>query len=297
MTDPTHVPGQGRYDPPPGQSQPPLPPVPRVPDGPDTLRPGGAPAQHAAPPLPGTATPPPVPPTSPPRTGQGGPGSADTSGVADTAKQEGRRVAGEAQESAQRLAGEAKDEGRKVVRETKNQARELYHRTMAEVSEQASTQQERIADGLLEAGSQLDEMSQATDREGLAPALVSEAASRAEEVGRWLRQRDPEGVLDEVKRFARRRPVAFIAIAAVAGIVVGRLTRGLVEDAKQGHESSSSSGSRGQHAAPMSREPRGAAAPPPAGGGTPPPPSGSVGNVADAPYGEANLRPGIGDPL
>ena len=38
----------------------------------------------------------------------------------------------------------------------------------------------------------------------------------------------PRDLLDEVKRFARRRPVAFLALAAAAGVVAGRVTRGAV---------------------------------------------------------------------
>ena len=38
----------------------------------------------------------------------------------------------------------------------------------------------------------------------------------------------PADLLDEVKRFARRRPVAFLALAAAAGVVAGRVTRGAV---------------------------------------------------------------------
>ena len=48
----------------------------------------------------------------------------------------------------------------------------------------------------------------------------------------WL----PEGriiemhVLDELRRFARRRPATFLIGAAIAGVVVGRLTRNLLAD-------------------------------------------------------------------
>ena len=35
-------------------------------------------------------------------------------------------------------------------------------------------------------------------------------------------------MLEEVKRFARRRPVLFLGICALAGVVVGRLARGAV---------------------------------------------------------------------
>ncbi|GGA71305.1 hypothetical protein GCM10011490_22480 [Pseudoclavibacter endophyticus] len=164
--------------------------------------------------------------------GGGAQGGDGAQGTAQTAKDEGRRVAGEAQESAKRVAGEVKDEGRKVAGEAKRQARQVYEQARTEVSQQAATQQGRLADGLVEMGSDFDEMSNATDSSGLAATLVSEAAARTGDFGRWLQNREPDDVLQEVKRFARRRPVTFVAVAAVAGIVAGRLTRGLVDDAK-----------------------------------------------------------------
>ena len=48
------------------------------------------------------------------------------------------------------------------------------------------------------------------------------------EVSHWLDNHEPSDLLDEVKRFARRRPGAFLALAAAAGVVAGRLTRGAV---------------------------------------------------------------------
>ena len=38
----------------------------------------------------------------------------------------------------------------------------------------------------------------------------------------------PATCLDEIKRFARRRPMAFLALAAAAGVLVGRIGRGAV---------------------------------------------------------------------
>jgi hypothetical protein len=46
-------------------------------------------------------------------------------------------------------------------------------------------------------------------------------------LGRWLDSHGPDEVLDEVRSFARRRPGTFLLIAAGAGVVLGRLTRGL----------------------------------------------------------------------
>jgi len=58
--------------------------------------------------------------------------------------------------------------------------------------------------------------------------LAQEAARRGGEISHWLDTHEPADVLQEVKRFARRRPVAFLALAAAAGVVAGRVTRGAV---------------------------------------------------------------------
>ena len=39
--------------------------------------------------------------------------------------------------------------------------------------------------------------------------------------------RKPGQVVDEMQSFARRRPAVFLVLAAGAGLVAGRLTRGL----------------------------------------------------------------------
>ena len=58
--------------------------------------------------------------------------------------------------------------------------------------------------------------------------LAQEASRRVGEISHWLDTHEPADLLDEVKRFARRRPVAFLALAAAAGVAAGRVTRGAV---------------------------------------------------------------------
>src|SRR4029077_10670527 len=47
----------------------------------------------------------------------------------------------------------------------------------------------------------------------------------------WLADRDPGALLDEVRSFARRKPGTYLAIALGAGVLAGRLTRGLTAPA------------------------------------------------------------------
>ncbi|MEK8109106.1 phage holin family protein [Micromonospora sp. M12] len=66
------------------------------------------------------------------------------------------------------------------------------------------------------------------------PAGRSRGTSRGrrrQQAAGWLDEREPGEVLDEVRTYARRNPGTFLAGAAVAGLLVGRLTRGLTAPA------------------------------------------------------------------
>ena len=60
---------------------------------------------------------------------------------------------------------------------------------------------------------------------GMAADLARQGASRLDAAASWLEGRQPGEILDEVRSFARRRPGAFIAGAAILGLVGGRVTR------------------------------------------------------------------------
>lgn len=159
------------------------------------------------------------------------PGAADVArDVAGTAREEASGLTHEAAERGHRLAGEAGAEAKDVGREAGRQVSDLYRQSRAQLTDQAREQQGRVADGLRALGSELDTMARASDDPGMASDLAGQAATRAEAVASWLEGREPGDVLEEVKELARRRPGAFLAGAAVAGVLVGRLTRGLASD-------------------------------------------------------------------
>lgn len=70
-------------------------------------------------------------------------------------------------------------------------------------------------------------MAGASGQGGMAAGLASQAAWRVRDAGQWLDDRKPGQVADEMQSFARRRPAVFLALAVGAGLVAGRLTRGL----------------------------------------------------------------------
>ena len=70
-------------------------------------------------------------------------------------------------------------------------------------------------------------MARNSEQDGVATDLARQAADKARQAAGWLADRDPGSLLDEVRSFARRKPGTYLAIALGAGVLAGRLTRGL----------------------------------------------------------------------
>ncbi len=153
-------------------------------------------------------------------------GDADSS-VKDVAKDQAASVAGGASDAAQHVAGVAKEQAGQVTAEAGRQVKQLVGQAQSELSSQAQTQQQRAASGLRSVGEQLSSMAQGSEQSGVATDLAAQAADRVHQIAGWLENRDPASVLEEVRVFARRRPGAFLAIALGAGVLAGRVARGL----------------------------------------------------------------------
>ncbi len=167
----------------------------------------------------------------------------EAAGVARTAQQSGGQVASTAGEQASRVASEATAQARDLLREGRGQ-----------LTEQAREGQRKAANGLRALSDQLREMAERSEGQGMAPEVVRQAADRTRTVASWLEDREPGDLLGEVRRFARRKPGVFLASAALAGVVVGRLTRGMVDaersgDSGQGSGQGSDNGRQPRHAA------------------------------------------------
>jgi len=147
-------------------------------------------------------------------------------------------VGHETKQAAGDVAATAGQEAKQVTREAKDQARQLWSQTRRDLTDQASTQQTRVAGGLRELADQLGSMSSNADQDSMARGLVDDVARRAHDAASWLDQRDPGSLLDEARSFARQRPGTFLAIAAGVGVLAGRLSRGLVDEARDSGDSS-----------------------------------------------------------
>ncbi len=162
--------------------------------------------------------------------------SGTDGGKADAAKGAAQDVAGDAKGKAADVAGTAKEQASNVASEATDHAKQLYAQATDTLKEQAAGQQERAAGGLRTIGEQLGRMADNDDEQGIAAKVVRDLSSRAGSAAQYLEGRDPGSLLDEVKSFAAKRPGTFIALAAGAGILAGRLTKALATEVKHEKE-------------------------------------------------------------
>ena len=66
---------------------------------------------------------------------------------------------------------------------------------------------------------------------GLATEVARQLSGRTRELAGHLERHEPSDLLEQVRAYARRRPVVFLAGAALAGVVAGRLTKSLAAGA------------------------------------------------------------------
>ncbi len=177
------------------------------------------------------------------------------SGKASAAKEQAADLGGSAKDATKEVAGTAKEQAGKVASEAKGQAKQLINQTRSELSEQATTQQARVASGLKSLSDELSGMASGAESKGVASDVVGMAADRVGDIASWLDGRDPGSLLGEVRHFAAQRPGTFILGAAVAGLLVGRLTRSLAGVASDEKEEAEASTTTTGYAAPSTSTP------------------------------------------
>lgn len=146
----------------------------------------------------------------------------------DVARDEAADVARAAADKGAEVAGTVGEQANRVASETGRQARNLLNESREQLTGQARQGQQRAADGLRTVAAQLQQMTEKSDEHGVASEVARQVADRTNSVASWLDHREPGDLLDAVRRFARRKPGVFLLGAALAGVAVGRLTRGAI---------------------------------------------------------------------
>jgi hypothetical protein len=146
----------------------------------------------------------------------------------ELAKDEATEVGRSAAQRGGQVAETVADETKRVASKAGREARDLMQEGLGQLQAQARGGQQKAAGGLRALADQLTDMSSKADKPGAAADVTRQVAERARGVASWLDSREPGGLIEEVRSFARHRPGMFLAGAAIAGALVGRLTRGLV---------------------------------------------------------------------
>ena len=127
---------------------------------------------------------------------------------------------------------EAKEQARSVADTAVAQTKGVFANIGSDLSKEAQSQKLRMAKGLDGFSTELDDV--ALKGTGRVPSFAGEAADRTRSLSRWLENTDTADMVRSVEDFGRRRPALFILGTAVAGMVAGRLTRGMIDDRSPG---------------------------------------------------------------
>ncbi|MFF5214289.1 hypothetical protein [Micromonospora sp. NPDC000442] len=142
-------------------------------------------------------------------------------------RQEATQVGRETAQAGGQLAQETVNQGRQVAAETRHQARNLVSEVSSQARTQAQEQQNRAAESLRTLGEQLGSMADSGDQSSMATEVARRGADAARQAAGWLDEREPGDLVREVRDYARRHPGTFLAGAAIAGLLAGRLGRAL----------------------------------------------------------------------
>ncbi len=157
----------------------------------------------------------------------------------DLAMGEAKNVGQTAAQAGSQVASTAGEQAREVAAETQRQAKDLLDQGRTQVKTQVVSQQQKAGQSLSALAQEIRALADGTSQGAPGPArdLLQQASSSVESFASMLQNREPADLLDEVRRFARRKPGLFLLGAAAAGVLAGRLTSGV----KAAHSDSGSS--------------------------------------------------------
>jgi hypothetical protein len=149
------------------------------------------------------------------------------------AKQEGQQVAADARGHAQEVADTERQGVAEVTDEARHHAIDLAEDARRQLHDQARQQTDHLGHAIQDLGHKLHALAEGrTDETGQVGDYTDRVADQVDRIGGRVQELGFDGTVDELQRFARRRPGVFLLGAAVAGFAVSRLGRG-AKDAQQ----------------------------------------------------------------
>lgn len=141
----------------------------------------------------------------------------------DNGRQRASAAVHDAGDRARDLTETGREEVGRIAAEVKTNTSHLVDETRHRAKERIDSQVGHVASALGGMSVDLDRMADQTDSS--LGSLARDGATAMRSVSRRLEQDGLDGVMTEVRHFARRRPMAFVAGAFAFGLVAGRLVR------------------------------------------------------------------------
>ena len=128
------------------------------------------------------------------------------------------------------IASSAKDQARSLTDEARTEAEHLTGDVRDRLQEEARSQTRRASENLRQWSQDLDSMADRGESQSPVPGVVHQVAQSGLGAADYLDDKGVDGLVEEVKGFARRRPLAFLAGAAVVGFALGRVIKTAPEE-------------------------------------------------------------------
>lgn len=151
--------------------------------------------------------------------------------TAATAKGEAAQVGEVAASAASDVASTAKQQAGQVAGEAVNQLKSLTDDARSQASQQASNATEQLSTKVRTLAGEMRDLGQGKgDANGTVAGLVQQLADRGEQLADQISAKGPGGLVQDLRRFAARKPGTFLLGALTAGVVTGRLVKGATAD-------------------------------------------------------------------
>ena len=175
----------------------------------------------------------------------GSPPAEDDATTGDVARDQGEQVKDEVVHQAQSVAGTVAEEASHVAHEAVGHAKDLAADAKQQLHRQAREQTDNLGGTLDQFGDRVHALAEGrTEDAGNVGDYANRIADQVDALAARVNDLGFDGMVQEMQRFARRRPGAFLACAAVAGFAVSRLGRGVQASQQEQSDSGTSDGSQ-----------------------------------------------------
>ncbi|MGW6215130.1 hypothetical protein [Streptomyces sp. NPDC055109] len=147
--------------------------------------------------------------------------------VAHTAKDKASEAVDHVGSNASEVVDTAKEQAAQTVSEASAQGRDLLVELREQLYGQSRAQAEQLAGHVRNLADELHQMSDSGTPGSTASAAVRQIADGGHKVATHLETRGPDGIVEDLRGFARRKPGLFLAGAALAGFATARLGKGI----------------------------------------------------------------------